>query len=125
MLTDDELALALDVIALRRGWYRSRGGMVRRERLEAMLASLDSLAAKLRAIAAPQVATPDMATAIKSVEGIKATSTALGYSPDYMAAIDRVLTCLRAVAENGGPLTSTLDAAPRGRRCGSCWRRRR
>ena len=55
MLTDDELALALDVIALRRGWYRSRGGIVRKERREAMLASLDALAAKLRAIAARAV----------------------------------------------------------------------
>lgn len=56
-LTDNELALALDVIALRRGWYRSRGGMVRKERREAMLASLDALAAKLRAIATPRTAT--------------------------------------------------------------------
>jgi len=68
MLTDDELALALDVIALRRGWYRSRAGLVRKEKREAMMASLDSLAAKLRAIAAPRVApspTPDICAAIE------------------------------------------------------------
>ena len=69
-------------------------------------------AAIARAIAdatASKSATVGIAAAIKSVERIESTSKALGYSADYMAAIDRVLSCLRAVAENGGPLASTVD----------------
>lgn len=49
--------------------------------------------------------------AIRAVERIESTSKALGYSADYMAAIGRVLTHLRAVEENGGPLLSTCDSA--------------
>ncbi len=90
---------------------RARSAEAGNRVLQAEVVRMDAELAAARAVPpdddAP--ATVDITTAIKSVERIESTSKALGYSEDYMAAIDRVLSCLRAVAENGGPLTSTVD----------------
>ena len=69
----------------------------------------DAVAKVQALVEASKPATVDITAAIKSVERIESNSKALDYSADYMAAIERVLSCLRAVAENGGPLTSAVD----------------